>query len=169
MRRGDAPPSGCHRLPGLRRGRRPAVVARDSTSTRRLDGAPPRRYSHAAMISERSVTVAVAPGVTLDARLALPPDPAGGVAICHPHPLHGGDMENPVVIRAAEVCQEAGLATIRFNFRGVGASTGAYDEGRGEQDDLGAALDHLAGLLPAGSPIAVAGYSFGAAVAGRVA
>jgi alpha/beta superfamily hydrolase len=121
------------------------------------------------MIPERSVTLAVAPGVSLDARLALPPDPAGGVAICHPHPLHGGDMENPVVIRAAEVCQDAGLATLRFNFRGVGGSTGAHDEGRGEQDDLGAAMDHLAGLLPAGSPVAVAGYSFGAAVAGRVA
>ena len=78
-------------------------------------------------------------------------------------------MENPVVVRAAEVCGEAGLATLRFNFRGVGASTGAYDEGRGEQDDLGAALDHLAGALPAGAPLGAAGYSFGAAVAARLA
>ena len=121
------------------------------------------------MIPERSVSLSVAPGVTIDARIALPPGASGGVALCHPHPLYGGDMENPVVVRAAEVCGEAGLATLRFNFRGVGASTGAYDEGRGEQDDLGAALDHLAGALPAGAPLGAAGYSFGAAVAARVA
>ena len=121
------------------------------------------------MIPERSVTLDVSPGVTLDARLALPAGATGGVALCHPHPLYGGDMENPVVIRAAEVCQAAGLATLRFDFRGVGASTGTHDEGRGEQDDLRAALDELTILLPPGSPVAVAGYSFGAAVAGRVA
>jgi len=115
------------------------------------------------------VRLPAAPGVTLDGRLATPQAPAGGVALCHPHPLYGGDMENPVVIRIAEVCQEAALATLRFDFRGVGASTGAFDEGRGEQDDLGAALDHLTRVLPAGAPIAAAGYSFGAAVAGRVA
>ena len=107
--------------------------------------------------------------VMLEARLAVPAAVTGGVALCHPHPLYGGDMENPVVVRAAEVCQEAGLATLRFDFRGVGTSTGTFDEGRGEQDDLGAALDHLAGTLPAGAPVAAAGYSFGAAVAARVA
>ena len=121
------------------------------------------------MISERSVALTVAPGVTLDGRLALPDHVVGGVALCHPHPLHGGDMENPVVIRAAEVCQDAGLATLRFNFRGVGSSTGTHDAGEGERDDLEAALDHLAKALPAGARLAVAGYSFGAAVAGRVA
>ena len=78
-------------------------------------------------------------------------------------------MDNPVVIRAAEVCAEAGLATLRFNFRGVGASTGTHDDGRGEQDDLRSALDHLAGVLPPGSRIAAAGYSFGSMVAARVA
>jgi len=119
------------------------------------------------MIRERSVKLSVGP-VTLEARLAVPAAVKGGVALCHPHPLHGGDMENPVVVRAAEVCQEAGLATLRFDFRGVGTSTGTFDEGRGEQDDLGAALDHLAGALPAGAPVAAAGYSFGAAVAARV-
>jgi alpha/beta superfamily hydrolase len=83
--------------------------------------------------------------------------------------LYGGDMENPVVVRVAEVCREAGVATMRFDFRGVGASTGTFDEGRGEQDDLGAALDHLASALPAGAAVAAAGYSFGASVAARVA
>jgi len=121
------------------------------------------------MINERSLALPVGPGVTLDARFAVPADALGGVALCHPHPLYGGDMDNPVVIRAAEVCREARLATLRFDFRGVGASTGDHDEGRGEQDDLGAALDHLAGALPPGVPIAAVGYSFGATIAARVA
>ena len=107
--------------------------------------------------------------VMLEGRFAVQAAVKAGVALCHPHPLYGGDMENPVVVRAAEVCQEAGLATLRFDFRGVGTSTGTFDEGRGEQDDLGAALDHLAGALPAGAAVAAAGYSFGAAVAARVA
>jgi alpha/beta superfamily hydrolase len=121
------------------------------------------------MINERRVTLAVGPGVELDARVSVPAGATGGVALCHPHPLYGGDMENPVVVRAAEVCGDAGLATLRFDFRGVGASTGVHDEGRGEQDDLRAALDHLAGLLPPGAALAVAGYSFGAGIAARVA
>jgi alpha/beta superfamily hydrolase len=58
---------------------------------------------------------------------------------------------------------------LRFDFRGVGASTGTHDEGRGEQDDLGVALDLLATLLPAGAPLGAVGYSFGAAIAARVA
>jgi len=120
------------------------------------------------MIPEGFVTLSVSAGVALDARLAIPAGARGGVALCHPHPLYGGDMENPVVVRAAEVCQEAGLATLRFDFRSVGASTGTFDEGRGEQDDLAAALDHLARALPAGAPVAALGYSFGAAVAARV-
>jgi uncharacterized protein len=120
------------------------------------------------MIPERSVRLAAGPA-TLDGRLAVPAGMKGGVALCHSHPLYGGDMENPVVVRAAEVSQEAGLATLRFDFRGVGASTGTFDDGRGEQDDLAAALDHLGRTVPAGAPVAAGGYSFGAAVAARVA
>jgi len=121
------------------------------------------------MINERPVTLAAAGGIQLDARLALPPGARGGVALCHPHPLYGGDMENPVVVRAAEVCQEAGLATLRFDFRGVGASTGQHDDGRGEQDDLVAALDHLQGVLPPDGALAALGYSFGATIVAGVA
>lgn len=121
------------------------------------------------MIIEQTVTLPVAPGIQLDARLAVPPAATGGVALCHPHPLYGGDMENPVVVRAAEVCRDAGLATLRFDFRGVGTSTGQHDEGRGEVDDLGAALDHLTQALPAGTPVAALGYSFGATIAARMA
>jgi alpha/beta superfamily hydrolase len=120
------------------------------------------------MIPEQPVTLVAAGDIAIEARVAIPPTPTGGVAICHPHPLYGGDMENPVVVRAAEVCQAAGLATVRFNFRGVGSSGGEHDEGRGEQDDLRAAVKHLRTMLGP-RPVAVAGYSFGAAIAARVA
>ena len=78
-------------------------------------------------------------------------------------------MDNPVVVRAAEVAQGIGMATLRFNFRGVGASGGVHAGGEGEQEDVTAALAALAGRLPAESPIGLAGYSFGAWVAARVA
>ena len=99
--------------------------------------------------------------------------PAGaarsGLVICHPHPLYGGDMDNPVVVRAAEVAQSAGVTTLRFNFRGVGASSGKHGGGEAEQEDVKAALGALAERMPAGSSIGLAGYSFGAWVAARVA
>jgi hypothetical protein len=121
------------------------------------------------MIPERRVTIPVAPGVTLEGALGLPSDPTTGVVLAHPHPLYGGDMHNPVVVRAAEVCADAGLATLRFNFRGVGASSGAWDTGRGERDDVRAALGHL--MAPPAGParVALVGYSFGAAMAAAVA
>jgi hypothetical protein len=121
------------------------------------------------MIPERRETIAVGAGPSLEAALALPPGPRAGVVVCHPHPLYGGDMDSPVVTAATQAAVGAGLAALRFNFRGVGDSAGAWDEGRGEQDDVRAALAHLRGLLPAGAPIALAGYSFGAAMSGAVA
>jgi alpha/beta superfamily hydrolase len=121
------------------------------------------------MINERRVTLAVPPEITLDGRLAVPEGAVAGVVLSHPHPLYGGDMDNPVIVRAAEVCQDAGLATLRFNFRGVGASTGGHDEGRGEQDDLRAALADLGSALPSGATLATLGYSFGASITARVA
>jgi alpha/beta superfamily hydrolase len=72
-----------------------------------------------------------------------------------------------VVIRAAEVAQAAGYATLRFNFRGAGTSEGVHDKGRGEQEDVRAAMAALATHLPAGSRVGVMGYSFGAAMAAR--
>jgi len=116
---------------------------------------------------EEVATIHVPDGPTLEARLAAVPGPKGGFAVCHPHPLHGGEMDNPVVIRAAEVAQAAGYATLRFNFRGVGTSEGVHDKGRGEQDDVKAAIATLAAHLPPGSPVGVMGYSFGAAMAAR--
>jgi alpha/beta superfamily hydrolase len=104
----------------------------------------------------------------LEALLALPDSPRAGLVICHPHPLYGGDMHNPVVVRAAEVAQGLGVATLRFNFRGVGASSGVHGEGKSEQDDVLAALEVLAGRLPGNSQVGLAGYSFGSWVSARV-
>jgi hypothetical protein len=78
-------------------------------------------------------------------------------------------MDSPVVARMVEVCTSRGLATLRFNFRGVGGSTGRHDDGRGEQDDVRASLAHLEAALGAGARVALAGYSFGAAIAAAVA
>ncbi|MGH7395955.1 MAG: alpha/beta hydrolase [Candidatus Rokuibacteriota bacterium] len=116
---------------------------------------------------EEPLIVHVPDGPDLEARLAPVATPRGGFVICHPHPLYGGDMDNPVVIRAAEVARAAGHATLRFNFRGAGASEGTHDKGRGEQDDVRAAMAALAAHLPDGSPIGAIGYSFGAAMAAR--
>jgi hypothetical protein len=116
---------------------------------------------------EEALTIRVPDGPALEARLAPLANPKGGFVVCHPHPLYGGDMDNPVVIRVAEVAQAAGYATLRFNFRGAGASEGVHDKGRGEQEDVRAAMAALATHLPAGSRVGVMGYSFGAAMAAR--
>jgi alpha/beta superfamily hydrolase len=89
--------------------------------------------------------------------------PKGVALVLHPHPLGGGTMHNKVVFRAAAALNDAGLTTLRFNFRGVGQSTGEHDEGRGEQDDARAALDYLSEQYP-GLRILLCGFSFGARV-----
>ncbi|HKO44195.1 MAG TPA: alpha/beta fold hydrolase [Pyrinomonadaceae bacterium] len=87
-----------------------------------------------------------------------------GVAlVLHPHPLGGGTMHNKVVFRAASALNDAGLLTLRINFRGVGQSTGEHDEGRGEIEDARAGLNHLAENY-AGQPITICGFSFGSLV-----
>jgi alpha/beta superfamily hydrolase len=90
--------------------------------------------------------------------------PARGVAlVLHPHPLGGGTMHNKVVFRAASALNDAGLITLRINFRGVGQSTGEHDEGRGELEDVRAGLEYLAETYPE-LPITLCGFSFGARV-----
>ena len=90
--------------------------------------------------------------------------PAKGVAlVLHPHPLGGGTMHNKVVFRAAAALNDAGLTVLRINFRGVGQSTGEHDEGRGEVDDVSAALDYLTQQYP-GLRTILCGFSFGARV-----
>lgn len=92
--------------------------------------------------------------------------PAGGQAsrgvavIAHPHPLFGGTMDNKVVQTLARAFLQAGWSAVRFNFRGVGGTEGAHDEGRGELDDL---LTVVAAMAPQG-PLCLAGFSFGAYV-----
>jgi alpha/beta superfamily hydrolase len=134
-----------------------------------LDGASPPRYSHRWMIPERPLTFGGSTTLRLEAALSLPQGVCSGVAVCHPHPQYGGDMDSPVVVAAARAGARGNLAALRFNFRGVGASGGAWDEGRGEQDDVRAALVHLRSLLGPPARVALAGYSFGAAMAAAVA
>jgi alpha/beta superfamily hydrolase len=86
--------------------------------------------------------------------------------VCHPHPLGGGTLHNKVVYHAMKAFQSFGLPVLRFNFRGAGLSEGAHDEGRGEQDDVRAALDWLDREFH--RPILFAGFSFGAWVGLRV-
>jgi len=83
-----------------------------------------------------------------------------GVVVTHPHPLYGGDMYNNVVKTIFQVYRERGYSVLRFNFRGVGKSQGAYDNGIGEQEDIRAALRCLSDLGK--KAIDLAGYSFGA-------
>lgn len=104
---------------------------------------------------------------------ALLEAPESGVAdrvavICHPHPLHQGTMQNKVVHTVSRAMLELGVPALRFNFRGVGASEGAYDEGRGECEDAVAACEWLRRRYPA-AQLLLAGFSFGGAVACRAA
>lgn len=88
--------------------------------------------------------------------------------LCHPHPVHGGTMATSVIPTLQRALVSRGWLALRFNFRGAGASEGAYDGGKGEVDDARAALDHVIGLAP-GAPVAMLGWSFGALVALRAA
>jgi uncharacterized protein len=82
------------------------------------------------------------------------------VVLTHPHPLYGGDMDNPVVLAVRNAYRGKGFSTLRFNFRGVGASNGRHDKGIGEREDVIAAHAYLIGLGM--TQIDLAGYSFGA-------
>ena len=90
-------------------------------------------------------------------------DSRGVALVLHPHPLGGGTMHNKVVFRAAAALNDAGLVTLRINFRGVGHSTGTHDEGYGERDDVRAGLDYLTKNY-ANQEITLCGFSFGARV-----
>lgn len=97
--------------------------------------------------------------------------PAGLALVCHPHPLHGGTLDNKVVQTLARAAVGRGLLSLRFSFRGVGGSAGRWDEGRGEVDDAAAALAALRVQAPGGDalPLVLAGFSFGGSMAARLA
>ena len=102
----------------------------------------------------------------LEARWAAPEHavPTCFALICHPHPLYGGTMDNKVVTTLVRTAAALGAATVRFNFRGVGASEGRHDEGHGETGDVLAVIDWAAGRWP-GARLWLCGFSFGAYVA----
>ncbi|HVS10258.1 MAG TPA: alpha/beta fold hydrolase [Planctomycetota bacterium] len=111
------------------------------------------------------------PAGRLEASLWLPKDgsaPRAGAVVCHPHPLHGGTMHNNVVFRTARGLQTAGLAVLRFNFRGAGKSEGAHHGAGGEVEDAAAALDELERRFPE-LELWAAGFSFGARTAAALA
>jgi hypothetical protein len=122
--------------------------------------------------SQRRVQSLVIPGPAgrLEALLELPAhadvSPVAGL-VCHPHPLHGGTLHNKVVHQISQALQSrTGGAVLRFNFRGAGLSQGKHDSGRGEADDVRAALIYLEKQFP-GKAILLAGFSFGAWVGMR--
>jgi uncharacterized protein len=110
------------------------------------------------------------PAGRLEALLETPAagKPTQAALVCHPHPLHGGTMHNKVVHRMARGLRRAGVAVLRFNFRGVNLSQGEHDNGRGETDDARAALAVLRERYPQ-LPFSLAGFSFGSRVAIRLA
>jgi alpha/beta superfamily hydrolase len=120
-------------------------------------------------VIRREILTIAGPSGQLEARLEFP-DAADapqvfGVA-CHPHSLKGGTMENKVAYTLARAMVECGAPAFRFNFRGVGASAGAFDHGRGEADDLTAVVEEGHRRFP-GAALWLGGFSFGAFVALR--
>jgi alpha/beta superfamily hydrolase len=109
------------------------------------------------------VQLHTADGLTLEGELHVPDGARAAAVLAHPHPLHGGNMRSIVIGALFAGLPASGVAALRFNFRGVGASKGTHDEGRGERLDVVAALDALAEIVGApGPPLVLAGWSFGA-------
>lgn len=132
-----------------------------------MTASPPSRPT--AFPAEAATVLLPGPVGAIELACALP-EPgtarAGTAVICHPHPLQGGTMHNKVVTIIERALRELGLATVRFNFRGVGASEGSYDEGNGESDDLAAIVGWVREVRP-GDAVWLAGFSFGSYVALR--
>jgi len=107
------------------------------------------------------------PAGAIECAIDAPAGEARGVAVvCHPHPQHGGTLDNKVAQTLARAVLQLGWRSVRFNFRGVGASQGVWDDGHGEIDD---ALAVIAAQRAVGQPLLLAGFSFGAYVASQAA
>ena len=111
-------------------------------------------------------TILTSDGIALEAELVTPTDAPlrAAMVLCHPHPQYGGTMRSIVISALFEALPRAGVACLRFNFRGVEASAGTHDEGRAEQLDVRAAIDALSAALP-DPPLLLTGWSFGADMA----
>lgn len=108
------------------------------------------------------------PAGALEIAFQAPAQPTALALICHPHPVHGGTMDNKVVQTLAKAFLELGYATMRFNFRGVGKSAGSFDEGIGETEDAAAALVWARTQVTPSLPLIAAGFSFGCFVQSRL-
>ena len=112
------------------------------------------------------VRLTTSDGETLEAEYCGPIVPGTpGIVLCHPHPLYGGSMRSLVISPLFRALGARGHRVLRFNFRGVERSTGHHDDGKAEQLDALAAVEHLRSTLPTATPIVVVGFSFGADVA----
>jgi alpha/beta superfamily hydrolase len=107
-------------------------------------------------------------GLRLEAELWVPDDPRAGLVLCHPHPQMGGTMNAPLLIAVSDELVKRGWIVLRFNFRGIGESEGEASTGRAEVTDAEGAVKFMRERF-GDLPIAIAGWSFGAAVAARVA
>ncbi|MEA2498927.1 MAG: uncharacterized protein QOH26_1332 [Actinomycetota bacterium] len=114
------------------------------------------------------LTIRSTDGLTLDAALDVPPDPRAVLVFCHPHPQMGGTMNAPLLIAISEALVDKGWAVLRFNFRGVGGSEGQSGIGIEEKKDAEGAIAEAKERFP-DLPLAIAGWSFGGAVAVAVA
>jgi len=122
------------------------------------------------MNSSTEKRLVAGPAGQIECAIDLPPAegiaPRGLALICHPNPSQGGTMDNKVVLTLARAFVQLGYRAVRFNFRGIGASAGAWDEGRGEIDD---ALAVLAAVREPGELLVLAGFSFGGYIASQAA
>jgi alpha/beta superfamily hydrolase len=146
------------------RTRTPSILARDGADA---NSAAERAAVTGATLRGSMDVVLRGPAGRLEAKLWEPQGlatPRAIAVMCHPHPLHGGTMDNKVVFRAARGLQHAGLAVLRFDFRGVRRSEGVHDGHGGEALDLGAALDWMIERYP-GAEVWAGGFSFGSRTA----
>jgi alpha/beta superfamily hydrolase len=107
------------------------------------------------------VTLKTSDGLALEGELSVPDEPWCAAVLAHPHPQYGGSMRSIVISALFAALPDNGIAALRFNFRGVEGSEGEFDDGRGERNDIVAALDVLHPITE-GLPLVLAGWSFGA-------
>ena len=119
-------------------------------------------------MSAEELTFDSADGLTLEALLDAPEDPRAGLVLCHPHPKMGGTMNAPLLQAVAERMTDESWSVLRFNFRGIGSSQGTPTTGLDEVQDAKGGIAVMRERY-AGLPLAIAGWSFGAAVAIRAA